>query len=813
LLFRRTRVAPRKKGRRRIRKLRLLALLSVLGLLALGSFCFGMLTAVAGELPSLEPERLQKYERDGYIYASNGKTVLTVLRGSESRVLVKTGEIAPIMRQAIVAIEDKRFWEHPGVDLRGIARAALADLREQELIQGGSTITQQFVKNAAGEREQSIGRKVREAALAWQLTQRWSKAKILTAYLNTIYFGNGAYGVQQAAETYFHHGAKRLTLPEAALLAGIPADPSRWDPVTNPIGAKLRRRVVLRQMREQGLITRAQYRSAALSPLPSRERVRLPGIEGPAQYFVNYVKQQLVDEYGSATVFGGGLRVVSSIDLKLQQFGREAISKWLTRPESPSAALVAMDPRTGRMLVMVGGNNYRKSQFNLAVQGQRQPGSSFKPFVLAAALEEGLAPSTQFVSRPLTISLGDRVWSVENYEKTYLGSIDLEAATIHSDNAVYAELTQLVTPARIVQVARRLGIRSDLEPYFSIGLGAQAVNPLEMARAFSAFAREGLRIDGSLFGNRPRAVLSVQQGSGGKIRKNRVVPRPVLSRRTAGVVNDLLQRVVEEGTGKRAALPDGRPVAGKTGTTENYGDGWFVGYTPQLVAAVWVGDPERLRPMLTDFRGEPVAGGTYPALIWKSFMERALAYMKAEPRDFASAPYLPSEPRTVVVRNGKLSLDNGYCRQTRDVWLQSDRPEPARANCKPNEVEVPRLVGSTLAEAETRLAAQPLRSNLVLQPAAPRQRVGIVLRQRPAGGSLSSYDEVTLFVTKATHGVVPRVVGLPLRIARARLERLDLEPRVVGFTDGKAGRVLSQVPRSGLAAAPGLEIELVVARG
>jgi len=270
------------------------------------------------------------------------------------------------------------------------------------------------------------------------------------------------------------------------------------------------------------------------------------------------------------------------------------------------------------MLVMVGGNNYRKSQFNLAVQGQRQPGSSFKPFVLAAALEQGLAPSTQFVSRPLTISLGDRVWSVENYEKTYLGSIDLEAATIHSDNAVYAELTQLVTPARIVQVARRLGIRSDLEPYFSIGLGAQAVNPLEMARAFSAFAREGLRIDGSLFGNRPRAVLSVQQGSGGKIRKNRVVPRPVLSRRTAGVVNDLLQRVVEEGTGTAAAL-SGIDVAGKTGTAEvdnaTSNQAWFIAFAP-------VDDPQvAIAVTIERTQGQ---GGTEAAPVAKSVLEELL---------------------------------------------------------------------------------------------------------------------------------------------------------------------------------------------
>ena len=342
---------------------------------------------------------------------------------------------------------------------------------------------------------------MREAAFAWQLerSDAWPKKRILQEYLNTIYFGNGAYGVQQAALVYFGHGAKDLTIAEAALLAGIPADPSRYDPVASPDRAKARRRVVLRAMLEEGKITPSQYAEANATPLPDPDKVRLGGIEGQhgALHFVNYVKQQLIDEYGSAAVFGGGLKVRTTIDLDYQDAARDAISKWLTNPDGPSAALVAIDPRDGSVKAMVGGNNYRKSQFNLAVQGVRQPGSAFKPFVLATALRQGISPATHFESKPQAINLGDKYWVVGNYGDQYLGSIDLEQATIESDNAVYAQLTQLVGSKNVAATAKRLGIRSKLDGYYAIGLGAEAVTPLELARAYATLAHGGRRVDAS----------------------------------------------------------------------------------------------------------------------------------------------------------------------------------------------------------------------------------------------------------------------------------------------------------------------------
>jgi penicillin-binding protein 1A len=630
--------------------------------LAASAFSFGFVTAIAGELPKLDPRNQQQIQVNGYVYDSSGNTILAVLRGEESRVLVEPAEIAPVMKQAVVAVEDKRFFTHSGVDVRAVARALWEDVSQKKVVQGGSTITQQYVKNVFRDDERTFARKVREAALAWQLEQRWDKERILAAYLNTIYFGNGAYGVQQAAKIYFGKGAWRLALHEAALLAAIPADPTRNDPVLHPRNARARRALVLRAMLAQGDITPAQLSAANAAPLPQADDIQVPGIQGPAPYFTNYVKEQLVDAYGERRIFGGGFRITTSIDLQLQKLARDAVGDWLDDPEGPSAALVAIDPRDGRVLAMVGGRNFRENQFNLAVQARRQPGSAFKPFVLAAALEQGISPATRFVSDKVSIPLGDRYWVVENYDDLYLGSTDLATATTHSDNAVYAQLTRLVGPAAVKRVAARLGVTTPLRNYYSIGLGAQAVSPLELARTYSAFANGGYRFDTQKFGNRPRAVVSIDARSGRPIDRRALMPRAVqkLRPQTAAWVNALLQDVVERGTGTAAALPD-RPVAGKTGTTENYGDAWFVGYTPQLVVAVWVGYRKTLRPMLTEYEGDPVTGGTLPALIWKSFVERAHPKHAPEVEQFEPPSLAGYAAKLVVARDGRIQLDNGNC--------------------------------------------------------------------------------------------------------------------------------------------------------
>jgi penicillin-binding protein 1A len=784
---------------------------SVLGFLAVTAFAYGAVVAVGQQLEGLDPFKQNHQQVDGYVYAGDGHTILAVLRGSQSRVLVRDAEISAWMKQAIVATEDRRFFEHRGIDLRGMGRALWADVQHRGTVQGGSTITQQFVKNQLTGADRSITRKLKEAALAWQLEQRWTKEDILTAYLNTIYFANGAYGVERAARTYFGHNAQKLTLPQAALLAGIPKDPSLYDPVAHPRHAKARRATVLRLMRDQGIIDLAQYRSAVDAPMPRPQDVHLSGVMGQAPYFGEYVKQQLITKFGAGRVFGSGFRVHTTIDLRLQKLARKAIQKWLPSPDGPQAALVTINPSTGAVLAMYGGASFRTSQFNLAVQGERQPGSSFKPFVLATALKQGISPQTTFDSEPTSIFLGNKYWNVNNYEGEYLGPIDLYKATSASDNAVYAQLTKVVGPKSVVRTAKELGITSPLQSYFAIGLGAEPVNPLEMARAYGTFANGGFRVDGEEFGDTPRAVTRIEDVNGKALYVNAPQKKRVLSPAQDALITQMLQGVVTSGTGVAAALPD-RPVAGKTGTTENYGDAWFVGYTPQLVTAVWVGYPNGLRPMLSEYQGRSVTGGTFPAQIWKTFMQAALAEVRAEPQAFPSPPYLSAAARRVTYRDGQVQLDNGRCRDTSLVVYFSGKGPAATANCRLNEVEVPNVVGSTLATARIRLEAQPLTPQPIYKPATAGQRVDVVLGQFPKKGRLSSFDKVTIVLAKPQHGVVPEIVGLNLRRARAQLRKLKLTPSV-RFGSGKAGRVVSQDPVAGVAAAPGMRVRLVVGRG
>ena len=687
MLFRK-RSRPRK--RHRIRKLRLLALLALLGVLGLSAFTAGMMKALARQVPQFNPFNQKSPEQNTYVYASDGHTILAILRGDQARVLVSSEKISPLIKQAIVAIEDKRFYEHRGVDVHGIARALWSDLTGGP-VEGGSTITQQLVKNTINGNAPTVQRKLKEAMLAWQIEQKWTKDRILTAYLNTIFFGNGAYGVEEASRVYFGHGATDLTPAEAALLAGIPENPTLYDPVAHPTAARDRRNVVLKQMLLQHYLDYPTYLKAKRAEMPDPAKVHLQATQSAAApYFANYVTNQLVDRYGK-NVYGGGYRVRTTIDLGLQQLARDAIAKELPPSIGPDAALVAIDAHTGQVVAMVGGRNYHQSQFNLAAQGERQPGSSFKPFVLAAALRDGVAPSTTFVSHPVVIDTGSRQWSVSNFEDDNLGTIDLSRAIAYSDNTVFAQLTNAISPSSVVSAAQLMGITTPLQPYFSIGLGAEPATPVEMARAFATLADGGFRFDSTIFGNEPNVVQSVSRpvpNKPGEFTTTENATKPVeldwLSNGNAAIEDQMLRGVVQYGTGKAAQLP-GWDVAGKTGTTENYGDAWFVGFTPDLVTAVWVGYPNKLIPMTTEYHGHTVEGGTFPALIWKAFMQKALPKLVAS-RHYvrsslpsASVPY--ASPSTVVYRNGKLELDEGGCSGATTMEFFTGKAPTTKANC------------------------------------------------------------------------------------------------------------------------------------
>lgn len=646
----------REPGRPRIKKLRVLSIFVGLSLLAFISTVFGMMMAVASDLPQLENKEQYRASKNNSVLLDYRGRKLGILTNNQNVVLVGQYQISPAMKHATIAIEDRRFYTNPGYDLRGIGRALWADIGAGGSAQGASTITQQFVKVALeAQSERTVFQKLREAAMAYHLTRQWSKEKILTEYLNAIYFGNGAYGIESAARVYFgkRHGwtttggcgstranmcASQLTTPEAAFLAGVIQSPSGYDPIEHAEAARHRRDTVLRYMRDQGYITPSEYADNITDPLPTREDLTPPQEKSEAPYFTSWVRQQVVDHLGPFRAFSGNLQITTSLDLDLQTAAESAISQMLPAGSGlPSASLVAIDNDTGEVRAMVGGSDYTTSPFNLATQGQRQPGSTFKPFVLTSALLSGISPGSVWSSGPkeIPVTTGDGrdVFVVRNYNDAYAGSQTLSGATTTSDNAVYAEVGVEVGPRKIARVARRLGIRTPISTNYAMILGGlrQGVTPLDMAHAYATFATGGKRIWNPKLGapdKGPIGIHLVRDADGDVVLSNRKTLRrtQVIPAGVAAQVSQILQTVVSYGTGRAAAIPGF--AAGKTGTTENYGDAWFVGWNEELTVAIWVGYPDRLVPMLTEYAGEPVAGGTYPALLWHNFMTQAMSILE-----------------------------------------------------------------------------------------------------------------------------------------------------------------------------------------
>jgi penicillin-binding protein 1A len=676
--------------RPRLIKLRLLLVLVPLLGLAGVSTVFGMMMAVASDLPGLEAIPQVEKRRNSILLDARGRKLAT-LTSDEGRIIAEPDDIPPVVRNAVVAIEDERFYANSGVDVRGILRAAWQGASGGQR-QGASTIAQQFVKVALRANDQrTLRNKVREAALAYHMTRKWSKGKILTEYLNAIYFGNGAYGVESAAQTYFgarHEGcgtARRrcvseLDPHEAATLAGIIQNPSRWDPVSNPRAAIARRNVVLRKMLDQGRLTRLEYDDAIRQPPPTRADVRPPqlryedrGVKG-VPYFIAWVRQQLVERLGAREAFEGGLRITTTLDLDLQKAAETAVNRYLSWPQGPTASVVAIDNATGEVRAMVGGRDFQRRPFNLATQGQRQPGSSFKPFVLAEALKAGYGPGSVWPSRKRIFTVpgtrGREKFTVNNFDDTYTGQSTLANALTFSDNAVFAAAGIEVGTRKVATLARRMGIRTPVSTNLAMTLGglAEGVTPLDMAHAYESFATRGLRVTGTLGAAKdgPVGIRLIERnedpdGNGRypDVRRNEPVRRRVLDKGVAETAVKLLQGPVRSGSGRRAAY--GGFAAGKTGTTENSGDAWFVGFTDRLTIAVWVGYPDRLKPMLTEFGGQPVEGGTFPALIWhdialaaqdlfarRGAKERAERGLPPEPEGGATGTTGPAAPAPVA---------------------------------------------------------------------------------------------------------------------------------------------------------------------
>jgi len=622
----------------RLKKLRILFVLLGLGVLALVSIVFGMIVAVSKDLPAIYDFAQYAAAQNSEVYDSSGEPIGT-LTSNENKILLDSEQISPNVKNAVVSVEDARFYDHDGVDFRGIGRALVKDILSASAAQGASTITEQFVKEAVeAQNERTVFQKFREAALAYRLEHHWSKDKILTEYLNTIYFGEGAYGIEAAARTFFgaaHPGCGSDSDPcaavlepwEAAMLAGIISSPSAYDPKIFPENALARRNLVLERMYEQGYITAEQRLEGSRQALPAPSEIEPPSLDSEAPYFTAWLRQQLVDRFGAAKTFFGGLKVKSTLDLRLQDAAEEVVGSYLSGLP-PTAAVVVIDNRNAGIKAMVAGPDFEEQPFNLATLGHRQPGSSIKPIVLATALEQGISPDAVYESAPQTFSFGKKgkeVFEVNNYADSYLGSASLATATTYSDNAVYAQVgleSIKGTTRAIARTAHKLGVRSHLSTNPAMVLGGlqEGVTPLEWTYAFSTLANDGDRVSGTLApepGDSPVAYTEVSK-QGGKVIKggdNDSIHTQVIPEGVVAEAKGILHSVVTSGTGTKADIGDDSQW-GKTGTTENNGDAWFCGAIEEVTACVWVGYADTTTPMLTEYAGGPVDGGTFPALIW-----------------------------------------------------------------------------------------------------------------------------------------------------------------------------------------------------
>ena len=771
------------------------------------------LLATACQFQPLDDPGLGDRGLTSVVYASDG-SVLAEWHAEEDRALITYDELPRHLIDAVVAIEDERYWAHAGVDLQALARALIADLESGTIAQGGSTITQQYLKNVVLTPEVTLDRKVAEAALALRLEEGLTKEEILERYLNTVYLGDGAYGVGTAATHYFGKAPRDLTLGESALLAGLIQSPGSTDPYRDPDAALARRRVVLERMVRLGWISQDEAEAADQESLVLQ--VQRPGDVSRYPYFTEEVKRRLLDDPAlgeTATdrynaIFRGGLRIYTTVDPLVQESAEAAVASVL-EGQAPYAALAAVDPRTGHVLGLVGGNDFYNEEdpvarFNLATQGARQPGSSFKPFVLAAALEHGLTLENTFEGgNSITVATDSGPWTVENYNNANFPNLTLLEATVFSVNVVYAQVVDLIGPDAVVDVAAATGI-GGLQPFHSIALGAQEVSPLDMASAYGTFAAEGIHVD-------PILVTAIETHDGVNIYEAVPVVTEALSRDVAQTLTGALTEVVKRGTGQQARI--GRPIAGKTGTSQDHHDAWFVGYTPELAAAVWVGFPEGQVTMEPPTTPYTITGGSWPAQIWSRFASGALS----------GTPYgLLAEADTsgqvaVEVDTSTGFLAGPYCPRQHVHRIQVPSGDAPNVICpihNPSGVvavgsgELPDVIGSDLGTAVAALSAAGFQVKVDYQDGGSLAP-GTVFGQNPSAGfPAQAGTTVRLAVAGPEPGsVVPSVVGFPLGQAISELSAIGVSIDVIEAAESnpddasrRAGVVWKQDPAPGAAA-------------
>ena len=624
----------RKGGKIAMWALRLLAVLAVMVVVvvALGAtLAYAYVQKSLAGLPNVKDPTLFRVAEPTKIYSADKKLLANFYL--ENREVRPLSQISTDLVHAQVAVEDERFYQHNGVDTQGLMRAAVINLLSGSTKEGASTITQQYIRNTILQNERyeiSIKRKLREMVLAQELEKLFTKNQILEKYLNTVYFGDGAYGAEAAARSYFAKPANKLTLAEAALLAGLPQSPLRLNPYYNAAGAKARQRWVLGRMVANKYITQAQADEADKQVLVYKKSVDPSQGIYDCAYFVSYIRKQLLTQYPDSLVFKGGLKVYTTIDTRLQRYAERAVKSVLPGRRDPDAALVSLDPRNGYIKAMYGGRNYNSNHYNTATQGRRQPGSSFKMFVLVTALEKGIPPSRPIDSSSPAVIPSHPPWHVSNSEGKGSGYITIAQATKNSVNCVFARLIWEIGARDVARTAKRMGITSFVPAFPSIALGSAPVSPLDMASAFGTLAAGGIL-------NKPTGIIKIIDADENVIYEHKPTGTRVLSPNIAWATTQQLFGVVSGGTGTRAQI-SGREVAGKTGTAQNYQDAWFCGYTPQLSTAVWMGYLKGSIPM-RNVHGQRAFGGTFCAPIWHNFMAMALKGTRAIDFARAAAPH------------------------------------------------------------------------------------------------------------------------------------------------------------------------------
>jgi penicillin-binding protein 1A len=789
-----------------------------------GLFRVGALALFAGvlagcgpvlELGADEPLAFIDQPRTSQILSPQGD-VLAALHGIEDRTDVVLEDVSQQLVAAVIATEDRRFFLHNGVDLPAIGRAAARNVEAGEVAQGGSTLTQQLVKTTMTGPARTLDRKIEEALLAIRLERTHDKDEILERYLNTVYFGRGAYGVGAASERFFGTTADALTTEQAALLAGVIASPSGFDPWDEPEAARTRRALVLDAMVDTGQLDAADARRLRAEPLVVAD---LAGDtdDALAPWIVAEVRRQLQrdpDERFAAlgedveqrvdALFSGGLRITTTIDLATQARAEAEVAERFDTPQGPTAAVVALDPSSGAIRALVGGRARDAAVgFNVATQGRRSPGSAFKPLMLAAALEQGIGLDTEYPGGTCAVFEDVPGWDDEgacNYGQTDYGPLTLREATVRSANTVYARLAVELEPRTMLTQARQFGIGGPLNEVHALALGSEAVTPLDLAAAYGAFATLGHRAD-------PYLIERIETADGQVLYDHEPTSLRVIADATAWAVTDTLRDVVERGTGVNASID--RPQAGKTGTSQDNADAWFVGYTPDLVTAVWVGVPEGsvpLRPPLTD---EVIEGGRAPAEIWAAVTTAALEGRPA--LDFAEPERTLVEVEVDVSRN---CLPNPYTPQdvieTRPYLVGTEPTARCTEPAGPTLDDVPTLIGLPIDVATRLLRERGF--ELEVRPAHSRVfPPGISVDQHPApGADLDIGEVVTVWrsVVSRTRLEPADVLGLDRDEARATLEAAGFVVRIEEACpcSQPPGTVHGQQPAPGV---PTLEHDLV----